>query len=172
MFQIRPISDKRKAEKKCRPRMPDIVNKKTRSRMMSSVRAKNTGLEWEIRRRLFAMGFRYRLHRKDLPGTPDMVLAGYRSVIFVHGCFWHYHGCHLSSIPKTRQSWWKTKLEGNARHDSLVVSKLQELGWRILTVWECGFRRPGTNRAKALDGISIRAATFLRSKRKRLEIPR
>lgn len=151
--------------------MPDIVNKKTRSRIMSSVRAKNTRLEWEIRRRLFAMGFRYRLHRKDLPGTPDLVLAGYRSVIFVHGCFWHYHGCHLSSIPKTRQSWWRTKLEGNARHDSLVVSKLQELGWRILTVWECGFRRPETNRTRALDGISIRAAEFLISKRKTLEIP-
>ena len=152
--------------------MADTVDKETRSRMMSSVRAKNTKLELEIRRRLFVMGFRYRLHMKDLPGTPDMVFPKFQSVLLVHGCFWHYHGCHLSSIPGTRRSWWKKKLEKNARRDSKTVSELQNLGWRVLTIWECSFRKPKTNRTEALDIIAARANTFLKSKRKLLEIPR
>ena len=139
--------------------------------MMSSVRAKDTKLELEIRRRLFAMGFRYRLHVKSLPGTPDMVFAKYQSVVFVHGCFWHYHGCHLSSIPETRRAWWKKKLEDNARRDSQAVSELRRIGWHVLIIWECGFRKPKTKRAEALDGIAARAAGFLKSKRKQLEIP-
>ena len=151
--------------------MADIVDEETRRRMMSSVRAKNTRLELEIRSRLFAMGFRFRLHRRDLPGTPDLVFRKYRSVVFIHGCFWHYHGCHLSSVPETRRSWWKTKLEGNAKRDAASVTKLQNLGWRILTIWECGFRRAGTNRTKALDDISVQAADFLKSDRQFLEIP-
>lgn len=139
---------------------------------MSAVRAKNTKLEIEIRRRLFAQGFRYRLHARDLPGTPDMVLPKYATIIFVHGCFWHYHGCHLSSIPGTRRSWWKKKLEDNVKRDSEAVSELQNLGWRVLIIWECGFRKPKTNRAEALDIIAVRAAGFLKSKRRLLEIPR
>ena len=138
---------------------------------MSSVRAKNTKLELEIRRRLFAMGFRYRLHRRDLPGTPDMVFLKYRSVVFIHGCFWHYHGCHLSSIPKNRPAWWKTKLEENARRDSVAVNELQKLGWRVLTVWECGFRKAGVNRTTALNTTSGQVADFLNSKQKLSEIP-
>ncbi len=152
--------------------MADTVNRETRSRMMSSVRAKDTKLEMEMRRRLFSMGFRYRLHGKDLPGTPDMVLPKYRSVVFMHGCFWHHHGCHLSSMPATRRSWWKKKLEGNAERDSETVSRLRDLGWRILIIWECSFRKPGTNRAEALDTIAARAARFLKSKRRLLVIPR
>ena len=151
--------------------MVDTVSKETRSRMMSSVRAKNTKVELEIRRRLFAMGFRYRLHRKDLPGSPDMVFPKYRSVVFIHGCFWHYHGCHLSSIPETRRAWWKTKLEDTARRDSMAISELQKLGWRVLTIWECGFRRPGTNRTEALECIARQAADFLNSNQKLLQIP-
>lgn len=139
--------------------------------MMSSVCAKNTKLELEIRRRLFAMRFRYRLHRKDLPGTPDIVLSKFRSVVFIHGCFWHYHGCHLSSIPETRRSWWQAKLQENARRDSAAVSKLQNLGWRVLIIWECGFRRPGIKRVEALDIISAQAADFLNSKQRLMEIP-
>ena len=151
--------------------MVDTVDRETRSRMMSSVRAKNTKLELEIRRRLFAMRFRYRLHREDLPGTPDMVFSKHRSVVFIHGCFWHYHGCHLSSIPKTRWSWWQAKLHENAKRDLAAVSELQNLGWRVLVIWECGFRRPGTNRMEALDTISGQAADFLNSKQRLLEIP-
>ena len=117
--------------------MVDIVDRETRSRMMSAVRAKNTKPELEIRRRLFAMGFRYRLHRRALPGTPDMVFPGYRSIVFIHGCFWHYHGCHLSSLPATREDWWKAKLEDNAKRDVAAVSELRSLGWRVLTIWEC-----------------------------------
>ena len=151
--------------------MTDTVDRQTRSKMMSAVRAKNTKLETDIRRRLFAQGFRYRLHARNLPGTPDMVFPKYRSVAFVHGCFWHYHGCHLSSIPGTRRSWWKKKLEDNARRDSEAVFELRNLGWRILIIWECGFRRPKINRAEALDTIAARAAGFLKSKRRLLEIP-
>lgn len=150
----------------------DTVNKETRSRMMSSVRAKNTKLELEVRRRLFAMGFRYRLHGKDLPGTPDVVFPKYEAVTFVHGCFWHYHGCHLSSLPETRRLWWKKKLEENAKRDDRAIFELQEMGWRVLTIWECAFRKPKTKRAEALDAIAVRAADFLKSNRKRLEIPR
>jgi DNA mismatch endonuclease, patch repair protein len=152
--------------------MTDIVNREVRSRMMSSVRAKDTKLELEIRRRLFSMGFRYRLHGKDLPGTPDMVFPKYQSVAFVHGCFWHYHGCYLSSVPGTRRSWWKKKLEENAKRDARAVSELRNLGWRIMIIWECGFRKPKTNRAEALDKIAVTAAGFLKSNRRLLEIPR
>ena len=143
----------------------------TRSRMMSSVRAKNTKLELEVRRRLFAMGFRYRLHGKNLPGKPDMVFPKYRAVLFVHGCFWHYHGCHLSTLPNIRRSWWKKKLEGNRKRDSKVMSELKDLGWRILVIWECGFRKPKTNRTEALDRIAERAGDFLKSDRNLLKIP-
>ena len=150
--------------------MTDTVNKETRSRMMSSVRAKDTKLELEVRRRLFAMGFRYRLHRKSLPGTPDMVFPKYRAVLFVNGCFWHHHGCHLSTLPNTRRSWWKKKLEGNRKRDSKVVSDLKDIGWRILVIWECGFRKPKTDRVKALNRIAGRAGSFLKSERELLEI--
>lgn len=138
---------------------------------MSSVRAKNTKLELEIRRRLFGMGFRYRLHEKHLPGRPDLVFPKYRSVAFIHGCFWHYHGCHRSSIPRTRRSWWKTKLKGNVRRDSAALSELRKLGWRVMIIWECGLRKPKIDSEEALIAISARAATFLKSKRKQLEIP-
>jgi len=152
--------------------MVDIVNRATRSRMMSAVRAKNTKIELEIRHRLFVMGFRYRLHVKGLPGKPDIVFPKYRSVIFLHGCFWHYHGCHLTSLPETRRPWWKKKLEENTRRDLKAVTELLDLGWRVLVIWECGFRRTTINRTEALDTIALRAAYFLKSKLKHLEIPR
>lgn len=152
--------------------MTDVVSKETRSRIMSSVRSKNTRLELEIRHRLFALGFRYRLHSRGIPGTPDIVLRKYSAVIFVNGCFWHNHGCHLSTIPHARRGWWKKKLQENRRRDSQVVSELRELGWRVLTIWECGFRRPRVNRSRALDKIVTQAAAFLNSHRPVLEIPR
>ena len=151
--------------------MTDIVNKETRSRMMSSVRAKNTKPELEIRRRLFGLGYRYRLHKKDLPGTPDMVLPKYRSVVFINGCFWHYHGCRSSSIPETRQRWWKEKLEGNFKRDLIVVSELQKLHWRVLIIWECAFRKPKNKREEALNVVLKKITKFLNSERRKLEIP-
>ena len=151
--------------------MSDNVSSRTRRRMMSAIRGKNTKVELEIRRRIFEMGFRYRLYRKDLPGTPDLVFPKYRSVIFVHGCFWHYHGCHLSAVPQTRRLWWTTKLQANADRDALAVTALKRLRWRVLIIWECGFRKPKTDRAGALDSIATLAAKFLRSQTEFLEIP-
>ena len=151
--------------------MPDAVTPRVRSRIMSGIRAKNTQIELEIRRRLFVMGFRYRLHRKDLPGTPDIVFPKFRTVIFVHGCFWHYHGCHLSVVPQTRRSWWLMKLRRTASRDLVATTELRNRGWRVLIIWECGFRKRSTNRTEALDSISIQAAEFLKSTQKFLEIP-
>ncbi len=150
--------------------MTDVVSKQTRSRMMSSVRAKNTKPELEVRRRLFAMGFRYRLHRRALPGTPDMVFPMYTAVIFVHGCFWHSHGCRFSALPQTRRIWWKKKLADNRLRDRRVVARLRELGWRVLIIWECSFRKPRTNRSDALNRVAYRADRFLRSNQSLLEI--
>ncbi len=150
--------------------MTDIVDRQTRSKMMSAVRAKNTKLETEIRRRLFAQGFRYRLHVRDLPGTPDIVLPKYETVILVHGCFWHYHGCSRSKIPDSRRNWWRKKLEDNRTRDAKALAELRSSGWRVVVIWECSVHRPGIDRQKALDLVCLRAGKFLRSKRSLLEI--
>lgn len=141
----------------------DIVDKTTRSRIMASVRAKGSKGENELRRRLFAQGFRFRLHAKNLPGKPDVVFRKYSAVIFVNGCFWHFHGCHRSKLPATRPSWWKKKLERNRARDREVVGKLRELGWRVLIVWECSFRKSGINRFQAWEKIAKITGDFLRS---------
>ena len=101
----------------------DIVDKKTRSRMMSNIRSKNTKAEIAIRKRLFAAGFRYRLFDPRLPGKPDIVLPRYKTVIFIHGCLWHGHNCPLYKIPTTRTEFWKNKLEGNRKRDLLNKKK-------------------------------------------------
>ena len=150
--------------------MTDIVDRQTRSKMMSAVRAKNTKLETEIRRRLFAQGFRYRLNARDLPGTPDMVFQKYSTVIFVHGCFWHYHGCSRSTIPDSRRNWWRKKLEDNRTRDAKALAELRSNGWRIVVIWECSVRRPGIDRQKALDRVCLRAGKLLGSKKNSLEI--
>ncbi len=138
--------------------------------MMSAVRAKNTKLEIEIRRRLFSQGFRYRLHARNLPGTPDMVLLKYSTVIFVHGCFWHYHGCSRSTIPESRRNWWRRKLEDNRTRDEKALAVLRSNGWRVVVIWECSVRRSGLDRKKALDSVCLRVGEFLRSKKNNLEI--
>lgn len=118
--------------------MPDIVDKATRSRMMSGIRGKDTKPELEVRRFLHRLGFRYRLHDKRLPGRPDVVLPKYRTVVFVHGCFWHQHpGCRLATKPDTNGEFWRDKLRSNTVRDARNQSKLVELGWRTITVWEC-----------------------------------
>ena len=149
----------------------DTVSKEVRSRMMSAVRAKNTKLELAFRHRLFAMGFRFKLHRRNLPGTPDMIFPKHSAVIFIHGCFWHHHRCHLSGLPKTRRAWWRKKLEGNRERDRKVGCELTDMGWRALTIWECSFRRSGTDRERALDALAVRASKFLISGRRSMEIP-
>lgn len=116
----------------------DIWSKEKRSEVMSRIRSKNTRPERVVRSLLFRMGYRFRLHRKDLPGSPDIVLAKYQAVIFVHGCFWHVHtGCKSSTIPKTDRIKWETKLIGNAERDKKRIRELRQLGWKVLVIWEC-----------------------------------
>lgn len=129
--------------------MTDVVDQATRSRMMSGIRGKNTKPEWQVRRGLHVRGFRYRLHPKDLPGKPDLVLPKYKAAIFVHGCFWHGHNCRLFKWPSTRQEFWRQKIEGNVERDRRAIDALVEMGWRVATVWECGLRCPDGGEAAA-----------------------
>ena len=124
--------------------MADRITQEQRSRIMSRIRAKGTKPEMAVRRMVHAMGYRYRLHRKDLPGTPDMVFAGRRKVIFVHGCFWHQHddpGCRNATLPSSNRDFWHPKLKGNALRDQKNRAKLEEMGWKILVIWECELNR-------------------------------
>lgn len=108
---------------------------------MAGIRDKDTKPELTVRRALFAAGFRFRLHRRDLPGAPDIVLPRHRVVLFVHGCYWHRHQeCRFAKLPSTRRDFWKAKLEGNAARDRSAVQALLADGWRVLTVWECATR--------------------------------
>jgi len=123
----------------------DVVDGPTRSRMMSGIKGRDTKPEMAVRRALFAAGFRFRLHRRDLPGVPDVVLPGKRVAVFVHGCFWHRHtGCRYATLPATRPEFWKAKLDGNAVRDSRAVGALLALGWRVMVVWECAVRDRAT----------------------------
>lgn len=106
-----------------------------------NIKSKNTKPEIRLRSALFAKGYRYKIHVSDLPGTPDIVLPKYKFVINVHGCFWHHHGCPLSSIPKTREDYWLEKFEQNKRRDFLNKQKLKKLGWRVFEVWECSLTK-------------------------------
>ena len=109
-----------------------------RSRNMSAIKSKNTKPEIAVRRLLHSMGYRFRLHRKDLPGSPDIVLPKYKTVIFVHGCFWHRHkNCKYASTPKTRQEFWEAKFRENINRDKLNQENLSSKGWKIIIVWEC-----------------------------------
>lgn len=109
-----------------------------RSRRMALVRSVDTKPEMLVRRLLHRMGYRYRLHRRDLPGSPDLAFMSRRAVVFVHGCFWHRHaGCPLARMPKSRTEFWSSKLEGNRERDARKVAALESVGWRVLTVWEC-----------------------------------
>ncbi len=127
--------------------------------MMSGIRGKNTRPELQLRSALHRLGFRFRIHAK-LPGKPDLVLAKYRAVIFVHGCFWHGHNCHLFKWPSSRPEFWRTKIEGNRARDQVVHSLLEADGWRILTVWECALK--GRDRLPA-GTVELQAADWLRT---------
>ncbi|WP_324731255.1 very short patch repair endonuclease [Pseudomonas paeninsulae] len=120
--------------------MADIVDKATRSRMMSGIRGKNTKPELIIRKALHAQGFRFRLHVNDLPGKPDLVLPKYKAVIFIHGCFWHGHDCRYFKAPQTRPDFWLNKIGQNKSRDEYQQAVLQGLGWRVMVVWECAVR--------------------------------
>lgn len=120
--------------------MTDVVDSKTRSRLMAGIQGKNTKPEILIRSLLHRNGFRFRLHGDKLPGKPDIVLKKYQAVIFVHGCFWHRHLCHLFKWPKTRPDFWKNKIDKNVLNDQKVIKELTSLGWRICIVWECSIK--------------------------------
>jgi DNA mismatch endonuclease, patch repair protein len=121
--------------------MADVVDKAIRSRMMAGIRGVNTAPEMKLRRALHAVGFRYRLHAKDLPGKPDLVFPRFGAVVFVHGCFWHRHGnCKWATNPSSNVEFWTTKLNKNAERDTRNIDSLRKLGWRVAVVWECSMR--------------------------------
>lgn len=123
--------------------MTDVFTKSKRSEVMSRIKNRNTRPELAVRSLLHRMGYRFRLHRADLPGKPDIVLSRYKTVIFVHGCFWHRHkGCRFAYTPKSRTEFWLKKLESNVIRDIQVKCDLEILGWRVITVWECELREP------------------------------
>ena len=140
--------------------MADVVDAATRSRMMSGIRGKNTKPELIIRKALHARGFRYRIHCKDLPGNPDLCLPKYRAVIFVHGCFWHGHDCHLFKWPKTRPEFWREKIARNRAVDAAAREKLLAEGWRLATVWECALK--GRTR-RTIEDVAEQLASWLTS---------
>lgn len=122
--------------------MTDVHSKETRSYNMSRIKGKDTKPELLVRRFLHKHGFRYRLHVKDLPGKPDMVLPKYRTAIFVHGCFWHGHeGCRYYVIPKTRIDWWLNKINKNIENDASAKEQLNARGWKVVEIWECELKK-------------------------------
>ena len=136
--------------------MADIVDKATRSRIMSAIRGKDTKPELALRMALHARGFRYRLHRQELPGRPDLVFPKHRAVCFIHGCFWHRHkGCRYATTPKTNANFWEAKLATTVRRDQRNHTRLLEAGWRVAVVWECSLR--GEN----LQGTASQIADWL-----------
>lgn len=136
--------------------MIDVVDKATRSRMMSGIRAKNTRPEMFIRKGLHALGFRYRLHTKNIPGKPDIVLPKHNALIEIYGCFWHGHGCRYCKPPSTNTRFWKNKFIGNQRRDRRNLGRQREVGWRCLVVWECAIRMSQRTPA-TLDVVSLAA---------------
>lgn len=120
----------------------DTLSPKDRSERMSRIRGADTGPEWVVRRHLHAVGLRFRLHVKGLPGQPDLVLPKRRVVVFVHGCFWHGHRCQRGRIPGTRADFWRQKFETNKKRDAKNERALRRAGWRVLTVWECSISTP------------------------------
>lgn len=121
--------------------MNDVVSPAVRSRMMSGIRGKDTKPEMIVRRGLHRLGFRFRLHDKSLPGKPDLVFPKYKTVVFVHGCFWHRHDCKYFKWPKTRPNFWRDKILGNVERDQQHIRELEATGWQVLVVWECGLNQ-------------------------------
>ncbi|APX70397.1 MULTISPECIES: very short patch repair endonuclease [unclassified Brucella] len=147
--------------------MADIVSSDVRSRMMAGIRATNTKPELIVRRALHAGGFRYKLHDRSLPGKPDIVFPRYHAVLFIHGCFWHGHDCHLFRMPTTRPEFWLEKIKRNREVDQRVDEQLSGAGWRIGVVWECSMK--GRTRRDLAEIIGF-CADWLHGSIPRLEI--
>ena len=147
--------------------MTDVVDPATRSRMMSGIRGKNTKPELLIRKALHGRGYRYRLHDKRLPGKPDLVFPKYHAVIFIQGCFWHMHDCHLFKWPSTRKQFWEEKISGNKARDERNITSLIDDGWRVLEIWECATKGMGR---LTTEKIIERTAKWLEGRRRRAEI--
>jgi DNA mismatch endonuclease (patch repair protein) len=134
--------------------MSDVVSSEKRCRMMSGIRGKDTKPELAVRRYLHSRGYRFRLHRKDLPGRPDIVLPKYNAAIFVHGCFWHRHkDCRFAYNPKSKIEFWQAKFAGNVKRDEEARQALLDLGWRVMLIWECGLRSNAV-REQGIEAIS------------------
>lgn len=147
--------------------MADIVSSDVRSKMMAGIRGTNTKPELMIRKALHRKGFRYSLHRKNLPGKPDLVLPKYKAVLFVNGCFWHKHGCNLFKMPSSRTEFWTQKLERNVANDLKAVEMLRQKGWRVGVIWECALK--GTRKAN-FESVIATCNKWLLSKKDYLEI--
>ncbi|MDA8091552.1 MAG: DNA mismatch endonuclease Vsr [Nitrospiraceae bacterium] len=131
----------------------DNLTPEQRSAQMAKVRSRDTKPEMLVRKLVHGMGFRYRLHRRELPGKPDLVFASRRKIIFVNGCFWHGHDCSLGRIPKSRVDFWTGKITSNRSRDEANLKRLRDLGWKSLVVWECQLRR--------IDQVAGRIRRFL-----------
>ncbi|WP_255615251.1 very short patch repair endonuclease [Polymorphobacter sp. PAMC 29334] len=129
---------------------------------MARIPSKNTSPEMIVRRALHAMGRRFRLHRNDLPGTPDIILPGSKKAIFVHGCFWHWHGCKIGNPPKSRPEFWLPKLQRNRDRDAEKTAALIAAGWNVLAIWQCETRQPTT--------LQALLSAFLDEERKAIDI--
>lgn len=135
--------------------------------MMAGIRGRNTGPEIAVRSALHRRGYRFRLHRRDLPGKPDLVLPKFRAVILVHGCFWHGHGCHLFRWPKTRKEFWRKKIVSNMERDRQQMSDLRTAGWRVATIRECALK----GRARMpVEVVAVRCSAWLESDEATLEL--
>jgi DNA mismatch endonuclease, patch repair protein len=140
--------------------MADVHSKETRSYNMSRIRGKDTKPELLVRKFLFARGIRYRLHDKKLPGKPDMVFPKYKTVLFIHGCFWHGHeGCRYYVTPKTNTEWWLAKINGNMIKDKNSIMQLEHQGWKVLVIWECSLKS-----AVFLRAMNMLAGNFEKKK--------
>lgn len=136
--------------------MTDVLTPEQRRKCMSNIRSRDTKPELVVRRLVHRMGYRYRLHRKDLPGCPDLVLPKHHKIILVHGCFWHMHSCSNGRVtPKTNAKFWRSKREGNVERDKRNLRQLRKTGWKVLVVWEC--------QTKNIDQLAIKLKRFLKS---------
>lgn len=148
--------------------MTDTVDTKTRSKIMSSVKSKDTQIELIVRKALFAKGFRYKINDKTLPGKPDIALPKYKAVIFINGCFWHGHNCKRGKLPETNTDFWSQKINSNIVRDKQNIKQLKNLGWRVAVVWECSLRG---KTSMGLQTVAGKLESWLKNTSNYIEIP-